>query len=248
MTLKAEETRRDAFYLSIAVVLGCTVFTGFWFTYFGPLLRGVYPPASPIVHLHGWTFFAWYLLLPTQAGLIRSGRVSAHRALGLASTVLAAFMIAVGLIVSTVRIDMSLGTDGDPFWALMGVPIFSIWVLFTLFYAAAIHRRRRAADHKRLMLLASAVAMSAATFRIFVRFLGFSPWVAVVGTLAPNLFILAAMVHDYRSTRKVHPVYRWGAPAMLGIVGGMFVLVMTPGGEPLKEGLAWVGRLLRPLY
>jgi len=232
----------------MAVALSCTALTGFWFTYFGPLFRGEYPQVPPIVHLHGWTFFVWYALLTTQAGLIGSRRVTIHRALGLASTVLATVMITVGLIVSTVRVDMSLGPAGDPFWTLMGVPIFSIWVLFTVFYAAAIYCRRRAADHKRLMLLASAVALSAATFRIFVEIFGFEQWVAIVGTLAPNLFMVAAMIHDYRDVRKIHRVYLWGVPVMIGVVGGAFLLAMTPAGVVVQQAVAWVGRLLRPFY
>jgi hypothetical protein len=224
------------------------VYLGFWFTYFGPILRGEYPKAAPIIHLHGWSFFLWYLLLPVQAGLIRTRRVRVHRVIGLASTLLAAVMISVGLIVSTVRVAMSLGPNGDPFWSLMGVPIFSIWILFALFYVAAIYHRRRAADHKRLILLASAVAMSAATFRVFTRIFGFEQWVAIVGTLAPNLFMLAAMIYDYVSVGKVHRVYRWGVLAMLIVVGGAFLLVLTPPGESVKQAVASIGRLLRPLY
>jgi hypothetical protein len=225
-----------------------TVLLGFWFTYFGPLSRGAYPDVSPLVHVHGWSFFVWYGLLIAQAGLIRSTRVATHRALGLASLGLAAVMVTVGLIVSTVRIATAVGPGGDPFWKFMGLPIFSIWVLFTVFYAGAIYRRRHPADHKRLMLLASAAALSAATFRIVVQALGFQPWIAIVGTLAPVLFVVAAMVHDSRTTRRIHRVYVWGAPAMVGLIGGMFLLGMIPGGEVVAHGVAAVGRLLRPFY
>jgi hypothetical protein len=240
--------RHTSFYLWSAIALGYTVAVGFWLTYFGPLFRGAYPQVSPLVHVHGWSFFAWYLLFAVQASLIHSQRVTLHRRLGLASTVLATVMIAVGLIVSTVRIDMSLGPDGDPFWALMGVPIFSIWILFTAFYGGALHYRRRAADHKRLMLLASAVAAAAATFRIFVEIFGLARWVAIAGTLAPSLFIVAGMVHDYRTDRQIHPVYAWGLTAMIGVIGGAFLIAMTPGGEGVKQAIAWIGRLLSPFY
>lgn len=240
--------KRNSFYLWIAVAMSCTVFVGFWFTYFGPMFRDTYPQVSPIVHVHGWTFFAWYLLLIVQAGLIRSGQVAIHRTLGLASIVLGAVMVIVGLITSTVRIDMALGPDGNPFWKFMGLPIFSIWILFTFFYIGAIYYRWRVADHKRLMLLASAAALSAATFRIVIQLLGFEYWVAIVGTLAPNLFLFVAMIYDYRSMGKIHRVYLWGVPATIGLVGGTFLLVMTPGGEVVKQGVAWVGRLLMPFY
>ena len=56
----------------------------------------------------------------------------------------------------------------------------------------------------------------------------------IVGTLAPNLFIFASMINDYRSVGKVHRVYLWGAPATMALVGGAFLLVMTPAGEVVK--------------
>ena len=62
----------DRFYLFMALALALTAFGGFSVTYFGPLARGAYPDVSQTVHVHGWTFFAWYLLLPLQAGLVRA--------------------------------------------------------------------------------------------------------------------------------------------------------------------------------
>lgn len=240
--------RRDPFYFWVVVAMTCTAFLGFSFTYFGPLFRGTYPQVSPLVHVHGWTYFLWYLLVPVQAGLIRAGRLPVHRALGYSSVALGLLMVVVGLIVSTVRVEMARGPGPDPFWELMGMPIFSIWVLFTAFYVAAMLRRRRPADHKRYVLLASAVALAAATFRIVVQVFGFHPWVAVVGCLAPLLFVAAAMLHDYQSLRAIHRVYAWGTAAMVGVLGGAFLLPVTPGGWLVETGVAWVGRLLMPLY
>jgi len=45
-------------------------------------------------------------------------------------------MSAVGIIVSTVRIDMGLGQNGDRFWAFMSLPIFSIWIFGVAFLRA----------------------------------------------------------------------------------------------------------------
>lgn len=60
--------------------------------------------------------------------------------------------------------------------------------------------------------------------------------------------LLAALVHDYRRARTVHRTYLWGGPAMMGLIAGAFALATVPGGEVLQQGLAWVGRVLRPLY
>lgn len=243
-----ESRTRSPFYFLLALAMSCTVFTGFSFTYFGPLFGGGYPRVSPLVHVHGWTFFAWYMLLPIQAGMVRSGKAATHRTLGLASVVLGVLMIGVGFLLSVVQIDMARGPDGNPFWQLLGVPIFWIWVLFTLFYVEAIRRRRRVDQHRRLIVLASAVALSAATYRIVARVLGFGTWVAVAGTLACVLFPLAAMIHDRLRRGTIHPVYRWGVPAIVLTIGGAFLVGPTPGGDVMERGLAWIGRALRPLY
>jgi hypothetical protein len=240
--------RRGSFYLLITSAMACTVFLGFSFTYFGPMTRGVYPEVSPLVHVHGWTFFAWYLLLPLQAGLIRTRNVSTHRNLGMASAALGALMIPVGLTVSLVQIDKARAADGNPFWQLMGVPIFGVWILFTIFYLLAMHRRQRVEDHKRYIILASAVALSAATFRIVAQVAGFSTSVAVVGTLACVIFPIAAIIHDRRTQHGIHPVYAWGVPAILLVIGGSFLLGVTPLAGVVSDGLGWIGGVIRPLY
>lgn len=239
---------RRSFYLWIAVAISCTAFLGFSFTYFGPLFRGQYPEVSATVHLHGWSFFLWFLLFPLQAGLIRLRQVKLHRTLGRASVVLATIMVGSGLVVAAVQIDRALPTDGSPFWDFMGLPILSLLVLFTAFYAVAIRRRRIPADHKRLMLLASTAALGAATFRILGRAFGFEQWVWIVGFYLPVLFVVAAIVYDYWCGETLHRVYRRGFATWAGLTGAMFVAAATPGGDVLKRGLGWVGRFVAPLY
>lgn len=241
-------TRRGSFYLLITSAMACTVFLGFSFTYFGPVTRGVYPEVSPLVHVHGWSFFAWYILLPLQAGLIRTRKVSTHRNLGLASAALGTLMILVGLIVSLVQIDKARAADGNPFWQLMGVPIFGVWILFTIFYLLAMHRRRRVEDHKRFIILASAVALSAATFRIVAKVAGFNTSVAIVGMLACVIFPIAAIIHDRRTRHGIHPAYAWGVPAIVLVIAGSFLLGVTPLGDVVSAGLGWMGGVVRPLY
>jgi hypothetical protein len=228
--------------------MALTVVIGLYFTYFGPIFWGSYQRVPWIVHVHGWTFFAWYALLIGQAGLIKFRRLNIHRLIGLATIVLGALMVGVGLVTSTVRVDLANAPDIDPFWEMMGLPIFAIWILFTLFYGLAIYRRWKPADHKRLILLASAAALGAATFRVFVVVLGFEPWVAVIGTMAPNAFIVAAMAYDIGTTSRVHRVYAWGLPVSVFLVASGFYLAMSPSGELIKHAVGSLGRLLRPLY
>jgi hypothetical protein len=207
-----------------------------------------YPEVSPLVHVHGWSFFIWYLLLPVQAGLVRFRRVSTHRFLGLASLGLGAVMIIVGLIVSSVQVDSARRPDGSPFWQVMALPIFSIWVLFTAFYVAAMQRRRNRLEHRQCIILASAVALAAATFRVVLQIWGFTPLTAVSGCLMPVLFVWAAMVHEYRKRGQVSRIYTAGSAAMIVVIGGAFALSLTPGAGPVESAVAWLGSVVNPLY
>src|SRR5687768_16636188 len=73
---------KASFFFWMTLVMAFFVFTGFGMTYWFPLARGTFPPAPPIVHLHGFVFFTWMILLIVQAALIGSGNVGMHRSLG----------------------------------------------------------------------------------------------------------------------------------------------------------------------
>lgn len=238
---------RDPFYLQAALAIGATAFLGFWFTYFGPQVRGTYPDAAPAVHVHGWSFFAWYVLFPVQAGLIRSRRVPLHRALGWASLGLAAVMAATGVLVLGVRMADAVGAPRS-FWSAFGPMVGSTLLLFIGFYAAAVVSRRRGAHHKRWLLVASAAGLGAASFRIVsTAFAGVS-WDVPAGILATNLFIVAGMVHDQRRDGRIHPAYRLGLPLCMGVELAAWLLTPAAPGQALAHGLAWVGRTLAFLY
>lgn len=243
-----ESTRRQSSYLWLCLAVSATAYYGFSLTYFGPMLVGEYPEASPTVHLHGWTFFLWYLLFPLQSGLIKFKRVAWHRLLGTGSVALAVAMVGTGLVVIGTQMQASLQPDGSPFWQAMGPAVFSTLVLFTLFYILGVRARRDRDRHRRFMLLASAGGLGAAGFRIAAKFMGFGAAAGVVGILAPNLFVLVAMAVDWKRGRGIHRVYRYGLPFSVGLEAAAFLLTPTAVGHAVAEGLAWIGRLAAPLY
>lgn len=246
MVLKAG--RRASHYLWLCIAASFVTFLGFSFTYFGPMFAGNYPPASPTVHVHGWSFFAWYLLLPVQAGLISAGRIKLHRTLGYASIALANLMTFTGLVVIGVQMKLALQPDGSPFWRFLGPAIFTTLVLFIVYYALAVRFRRRRDIHKRLMLLASTAGLGAAGFRVVGRAIGFGSLAGALGILLPNLIIVAAMLIEWRRGEGVHPAYRWGLPLSVLVEGGVIVATPTAAGQSLSTVLAWLGTTLAPLY
>lgn len=235
-------------FLLLTVAMTATVFVGFWFTYFGPILTGSYERISPLVHLHGWTFFAWYLLLPLQAGLIRIRQVRRHRTLGLLSLALATVMVLTGLVVVGVRMRDALASPEPSFWSANGPGVFATLALFASFYAAALLLRRKSALHKRLIIVASAAGMGAATFRIFMVGFGPLPWIALAGILVTNLFILAGMAHDLHREGRIHKAYLVGLPVCVALELGILFGTPTPAGQILSRGLAWIGTTFGFLY
>jgi hypothetical protein len=239
---------REAYYLRTALALSATAYLGFWFTYFGPNLRGTYPAAVPAVHLHGWSFFAWYVLLPLQAGLIHARRVRAHRTLGWSSIVLAAVMTATGTLVLGVQMAAAFASPEPSFWSSFGLMIFATLVLFIGFYTAAIVLRRDRATHKRLMLVAGAAGLGAAGFRIVMTIFGPVEWATPAGILATNVFILSGIAYDALRERRVHRAY-WLALAICLVVEVSAWLGASTGvGQSLARGLAWVGHTFAGLY
>jgi hypothetical protein len=90
--------------------------------------------------------------------------------------------------------------------------------------------------------------MGAATFRILAAMFGQTLWVAPVGVLATNLFIVPGMVHDYRREGRVHPAYLIGLPVCVAVEAAVFIASPTAAGRIAADGLAWVGRALAFLY
>jgi hypothetical protein len=243
-----DRARRAPDFLVLTLAISAAVFTGFTFTYFGPILSGTYQKVSPLVHLHGWSFFAWYLLLPFQAGLIRTRRVGVHRTIGGLSLALAAVMVVTGLIVIGVRMRETLAAPEPDFWTFSGPVVFSTLLLFTAFYSAALLRRRESALHKRLIIIASAAGMGAAMFRILLVTVGPLPWITIAGILGTNLFILGGMAFDLAREKRIHLAYKIGLPLCVAVELTIFLMTPTPAGQLLARALAWVGSTLGFIY
>jgi Amino acid permease len=244
----APTREREAYYLRTALALSATAYLGFWFTYFGPNLRGTYPAAAPAVHLHGWSFFAWYLLLPLQAGLIHARRVRAHRTLGWSSLGLAAVMTATGTLVLGVQMAQAAASPEPSYWSSFGLMIFATLLLFVGFYTAAIVLRRDRAIHKRLMLVAGAAGVGAAAFRIAMTLFGPVDWATPAGILATNRFILGGIGYDAVRERRVHRVYWFALAICLVVEVSAWLGAPTGVGQSLARGLAWVGHTFAGLY
>ena len=90
--------------------------------------------------------------------------------------------------------------------------------LFGLFTGLGLALRRRAALHKRLMIVGMVAALSPATARV-LRLLDVQEYRNLLIPLCALAFIAAAMVYDWRRHRVIHPVY---------VIGGLVVAASWP--------------------
>ena len=233
----AIEERRDWFFPALALAISLTAFTGFAFTYLGPLAAGTYAPVSWAVHAHGIVYLAWCALLPVQATLARRA-FAVHRVLGLCSLALVAAMGFFGFLVIGVKVQAALAGEGPAFWKSFGVPVAAGLVLFLGFYAAALLNRGRPEWHKRLMISAAATVIAAGTWRLWVAGFGFNDWAMPAAIATTKLFIVAGMIHDFATRRSVHPAWWVGLGVSVVVEGASLMVAGTPMEAPIAQAIA----------
>ncbi len=191
------------FYTGMAIVIAFVVLVGFARTYY---LRSQYfDQGLPFyLHAHGAVFTAWIALFVVQTTLVAARRTPLHRTVGWVGTGLAGLVVIVGVTTAIVfgRANIAAG-PGDEVRAFMTTPIFSM-TCFLILVAAAIASRARPQRHKRLMLLATINLLDAPIAR----------WPGAPGPTAVyvlvDLFIVAGMVYDLVTRRRLDPTYVWG--------------------------------------
>jgi hypothetical protein len=199
-------------YLPIAALALAMAISGFWSTYFGPLLTGTVQ-AIPMIHVHAAVFVGWLLLVGAQAYLAATGRMRLHRRVGEVGMYWGLLVIVVGTTTAFVVFDQRVDA-GDLQRAQVGlfVPLTDLMV-FIPFFAAAWIWKSRPELHKRLIVVATTILLIAAVHRI--TFLGprpRPPALLLAIWLAP---IYIAMIFDWIRTRRVHLVYVLGIAAVL---------------------------------
>lgn len=233
--LSVAGTRRGTrrFYVGVAIAVLITVFLGFSRSYF---LKGYFgtPELSLYVHIHGLVFTSWVLLFLAQTTLVATGRTDVHRKLGVGGAVLAALLLIVGTTTAVLRVKGggSSPIPGVPPLSFLAVPLFDM-VVFAILISAGLVLRNRPDTHKRLMTLATIALMSAPIARI--------PGVLRAGPPGffglTDLFIVAMLVYDLSTRRKVHPATIWGG---LVIVASQPLRLMISGTPAWLAFAGWL--------
>ncbi|MEO7365310.1 MAG: hypothetical protein ABIW03_03235 [Sphingomicrobium sp.] len=175
-------------------------------------------PAPLILEIHAFAFSAWMILLTAQIALIRTHHPRLHMRLGLVGVALVPLMAVSGFLseVYSQRFRFAHPPDSQAFFI---IAIYYV-VAFTILAALALAARKNPSAHKRLILLATTVIVGAAYGRwwgtpLFNMF-GDGTVGMLINTYAgAEMLMLGAVVYDWRTRGRLHPVYEIGVPAIL---------------------------------
>jgi hypothetical protein len=150
--------------------------------------------------------------------------------------VLAAVLLMVGTTTAILRVKGgSAPIPGVPPLSFLAVPLFDM-VVFAILITAGLSLRNRPDTHKRLMTLATISLMSAPIARLPIGVLQAGP-PAFFGLT--DLFIVAMLVYDLATTRRIHPATIWGG---LVIVASQPLRLMVSGTAAWMAFAGWVTR------
>jgi hypothetical protein len=229
---------RPSFHLWMTLLMAFFVFGGFGMTYLAPLATGTFPPAPPIVHLHGLVFFSWTVLLLTQAGLVNTRNVRLHRVVGTFGIAWGAVVVFMGLLITILSISAGLKTPDDAgltYLSLLSAPSFAV------IFAMAIRAVRTPAVHRDLILLAMISILMPGINRFYMMTLGLGGVPFYATYLTMDAMVAAILRHEKRVTGRISPA-AWIATAII-VVPQIFLPVVTPS-QTFADLIAYIGSLV----
>lgn len=202
--------RDRQFFTGLAVTAAALAFVGFAPTYF---LKGWFGAAAlpTVVHLHGLVMTSWFVLLIVQTSLVAARRTDLHRRVGVVGAVLAAVIVVMTVVtvIIGVRVPRSVFAIDSTF-ALVSVCSVA---QFAAFVGAALLCRRKPDAHKRLMFIATTVLITASVGRWPIIRAAGNVGLAVYAV--SDLLVVAMIVADLVTRRRVHASLVWGGLALI---------------------------------
>jgi hypothetical protein len=218
----------------MAITVAVTTFVGFAPSYYlAPAFKA--KPLSTLLHVHGVVFTAWILLYVAQTALISARRTDVHRIVGPVAIVLGIAMVPLGIATAIITKHIAAAHHLPPQGPPLVFPLGAI-LTFAVLVAAGIVMRKRAAWHKRLMLLGTAAILTTPLARI-TRFthIGLTP--AFGGMILTDVLLVALAIYDIKARGRLHPATIWGGGFFLATQALRIALNVTPTWQAFANSL-----------
>jgi hypothetical protein len=232
-------TQGRYFYVWMAAAFVLVAFGGFIPTYWAPMSAGTFK-APPIIHIHGMLMFTWVSFFFAQTALVASGRTLNHRNWGLAGIALFSTILCVVLVGESVVIKQNDALGFGEAARRFAAVTLCAWPLMAGLFIAAIINIKHPETHKRLMTLLMIAMLTPAIARVFITLFAPPgatangpppPFVSIPPALVADLFIVVAIVNDWRTRGKPHSVY---------VIGGAIVLLQQVLTVPFAATDTWM--------
>ena len=180
------------FFLTVAVLFPVITVIGFAPSYYFKAAFNTPPVPSLLVHVHAMAMSLWIVLFSVQAYLISAKRIRLHMSLGMASIALVAVMVPTGIMTGIAAAKRGSAFPGYTPLEFFIVPVGDM-IVFAVLFAAAVYFRKRAAEHKRLMLVTVVMFLGPSIGRLplpFIPTLGAIWFFGVPAMIGIILFVL----------------------------------------------------------
>lgn len=252
--MQGSSSVKDPFFFYYALMLLAVVLLGFSPSFFARF--AFQQEGMPLyLHLHGALLTGWFVLLVTQALLVRNANTALHRQLGQFFAVYG-LLVVVGSLMATLNFvprELGGGTSFDMDMAdvnpqqAVGIPFLTFAtalvcfniasvVGFALLLGLAVLLRETADAHKRFVLFASVSIIAPAVARISRIVAGTEQGPIIpVGLL---MFVLAMVVHDYWQQKKLHRATLISVGILVAINAAAGLIALSSVGRAFVKGLA----------
>ncbi len=222
----ADRRLDDRLFVVMSGLALLVVLAGFARSYFLRSLVGA-PPLAVLLQVHGAVMTLWFALFVVQAALVRARRVELHRRVGVATAVVAAALVPIGLLTAASFVRRVSPEAVQAAEAAVIVTYDAIVLgVFVALVSLALQWRRRPDLHKRLMTLASLSLLGPPLARIVPD---------ATALDISNLLVLVPIVIDTWHRRRLHPAFGWG---------GAIVLVSSRAAIAIGANAAWATTLV----
>lgn len=242
-------------YVAMAALITITVLVGFVpdsLMKMGLLAQNKRPPLPTMMHVHAVLMGSWMLLLLTQTTLMATGRKGLHMQLGIIGMFLAPALVIAGVMLVPInaRTYLEWVASGPPDLLaqaemqmqrsanIMLIQFRTGITFLALVWIALRARRSNSATHKRLLILATTVPLSAA-FNRMTWLPSTMPHSPLSGDLWQVVLITPMFLWDWYRHGALQRAYLiWAAWFVPGLVI-INLLWDTPGWQALARGFLY---------